>query len=140
MLFLYLYLSLPRIFKLWYTEPETRQKREENDDQIRSSVPGAVPCSPANLFGSAGKQERDRNEGTNTLCMNSHHLYHYKRHDQRGWHTIDTIFFILSLPNNPGDHTWFCLMSLCGLTKNINLDLVASTPLGIWEIHWSFGE
>lgn len=38
------------------------------------------------------------------------------------------------LPNNPGDHTLSCCMPLCGLTENINLDLVASTPLGIWEI------
>lgn len=38
------------------------------------------------------------------------------------------------LPNNPMDHTRSCHTHLCGLTENINLDLVASTPLRILKI------
>lgn len=41
-------------------------------------VPGTVPCNLANPFRAARKWERDRNERTNTLCVNDH-LYTLQR-------------------------------------------------------------
>lgn len=89
---------------------------------------GTVPCNPANPFRTAGKWERDRNERTDTLCVNDQ-LYTLKRWGQKGWQNIDTIFFTQATTRS---------LALChcvvACTGDINLDLVSRTPLGIWGI------
>lgn len=66
---------------------------------IKMCLPGlgAVPCNPANPFRTAGKWERDRNERTNTLCVNDQPYTLQKGGAKKG----DRILIPSSSPRRP---------------------------------------
>ena len=126
---LYLHLNSPRVIKLWYTDPETSQKGEENDGQNVCVFQFLELCLvtqpiPSELQGKGrGTGMRMQTHCVRMIIFTPFEEVGPKRMTEYWYHLL-----------HPGDHTQSCLMPLCGHTGNINLDLVARTPLGIREI------